>query len=371
MKRVAALRKIKKLFVLILFVLGCLSVLPAEDFYWENPAVITDTDSRFPVTMVSADGNYTYLFWQEVDTKARQIYLSVRIYSSLKNYSENRRFAGPFSYSGEEVPDIYTTAVLKKGTVGVAIMTGLSNLSVFVSTDNCKNFTETKLPAASSITVAPRIYKTGNDSFKLFTSVGEENSFTLFSADSPDGVKWSRFAQFQPALNYRNPFIPVLFASSFGDIVVFQAQYTSAETSRLSYQLYMTVDSSGSGKNWTQPVLITDRNSLAARGGKQFHEFQNQRPGLFEYDGEVYLAWERTDSVNSAIWIEKITAAGVTAGTAEKLSDNGNASRPVMFKYNDSLYLTWFDTRRGRESIYMVKKNGSYWNESRLVEDRN
>ena len=371
MKRVSALRKIKKLFVLILFVLGCLSVLPGEDFYWENPAVITDTDSRFPVTMDSADGNYTYMFWQEVDTKARQIYLSVRIYSSLKNYLENRRFAGPFSYSGEEVPDIYTTAVLKKGTVGVAIMTGLSNLSVFVSTDNCKNFTETKLPAASSITVAPRIYKTGNDSFKLFTSVGEENSFTLFSADSPDGVKWSRFAQFQPALNYRNPFIPVLFASSFGDIVVFQAQYTSAETSRLSYQLYMTVDSSGSGKNWTQPVLITDRNSLAARGGKQFHEYQNQRPGLFEYDGEVYLAWERTDSVNSAIWIEKITAVGVTAGTAEKLSDNGNASRPVMFKYNDSLYLTWFDTRRGRESIYMVKKNGSYWNESRLVEDRN
>ena len=131
MKRVSALRKIKKLFVLILFVLGCLSVLPGEDFYWENPAVITDTDSRFPVTMDSADGNYTYMFWQEVDTKARQIYLSVRIYSSLKNYLENRRFAGPFSYSGDEVPDIYTVAVLKKGTVGVAAMAGLSTLSVF------------------------------------------------------------------------------------------------------------------------------------------------------------------------------------------------------------------------------------------------
>ena len=348
-----------------------LSGLFAADFYWENPVVITDSDSRFPVTLASPDGKHTYLFWQEVDSQARQIYLSVRIYSDLKNYSENRRFAGPFSYSGDEVPDIYTTAVLKKGTVGVAVMTGLSNLAVYVSNDKCKSFTETKLPAASSITVAPRIYASGSDSFRLFTSVGEENSFTIFSADSNDGIKWSRFSQFQPSANYRNPFIPVLLPSSFGDIVVFQAQYTSAETNRLSYQIYMTLDTSRSGKSWSQPLLVTDRNSLPARGGKQFYEYQNQRPVIYEYDDKVYLAWERTDSVNSAIWIENITAAGVAAGSSEKISDAGNASRPVLFEYNNSLYMTWFDTRRGRESIYMVKKNGSYWNETKLVEDRN
>ena len=369
MKKNAAM--LKKLFVLVFYAVCLVSTLVAADFYWENPVVITDTDSRFPVTLSSADKKQTYMFWQEVDTKAREIYLSVRIYSSLKDYSENRRFAGPFSYSGDEVPDIYTAAVLKKGTVGVAVMTGLSNLSVFASTDGCKTFAETKLPAASAITVAPRIYASGSDGFRLFTSVGEENSFTIFSADSPDGLKWSRFAQFQPAANYRNPFIPVLLPASFGDIVVFQAQYTSAETSRLSYQLYMTVDSGKSGKNWSQTVLVTDRNSLPARGGKQFHEYQNQRPTLYEYQGNVYLVWERTDSVNSSIWIETINASGVVAGTAEKLTDGGNASRPVMFEYNDSLYMTWFDTRRGRESIYMVKKDGSYWNESKLVEDKN
>ena len=361
----------KKILILILFALCRFSVLFAADFYWENPVGITDTDSRFPVTVKAADGSQTYLFWQEVDTKARQIYISVRIYSSLKTYSENRRFAGPFSYSGDEVPDIYTAAVLKKGTVGVAVMAGLSNLSVFVSNDKCKSFTESKLPSTSSITVAPRIYATGSDVFRIFTSVGEENSFTIFFADSSDGIKWPRFSQFQPAVNYRNPFIPVLLHTSFGDVVVFQAQYTSAETNRLSYQLYMTVDSSGSGKNWSQPVLITDRNSLPSRGGKQFHEYQNQRPILYEYDGLVYMAWERTDSANSAIWIENITAAGVTAGSAEKISNSGTANRPVLFEYNGSLYMTWFDTRRGRESIYMVKKDGSYWHETKLVEDRN
>ncbi len=368
MKRRSAL--LKKIFFLTILVFTTAFIQPlfSADFYWENPTVITDTDSRFPVTVTAADGKSTYLFWQEVDTKSRQIYISMRKYTSLKEYSENRRFAGPFVYSGDEVPDIYTAAVLKKGTVGVAIMTGLSNLSVYVSNDLGSSFTETKLPAASSITVAPRIYRTGSDTFRIFTSVGEENSFTIFSAESSDGIRWPRFTQFQPAANYRNPFIPVLYSSTFGDIVVFQAQYTSAETNRLSYQLYMTINS---GKGWSAPFLVTDRNSLQSRSGKQFYEYQNQRPGLFEYDGLVYLCWERTDTVNSAIWIENLSVNGVVPGTAEALTSQGSANRPVMFTYNSSLYMAWFDTRRGRESIYMVKKNGSYWNETSLVEDRN
>ena len=143
--------------LLLLIILSCISVsgknlskLFAADFYWENPQIITDTDSRFPVTVTGKDGKSTFLFWQEVDVAKHQIYLSVRQYKTLKNYSENRRFAGPFSYSGDEVPDLYTVSALKKGTVGVAVMTGLSNLSVFVSDDECMTFTETKIPAASA-----------------------------------------------------------------------------------------------------------------------------------------------------------------------------------------------------------------------------
>ena len=100
--------------LLLLIILSCVSVsgknlskLFAADFYWENPQIITDTDSRFPVTISGKDGKSTFLFWQEVDVAKHQIYLSVRQYKTLKNYSENRRFAGPFSYSGDEVPDLY------------------------------------------------------------------------------------------------------------------------------------------------------------------------------------------------------------------------------------------------------------------------
>lgn len=353
-------------FSLILCAFAAGTKLYAADFYWENPKIITDTDSRFPVSLTN--GNSTYVFWQEVDSSAHTISISCRKYDSLKNYTENRAFAGPFSYSGDEIPDIYTAAILKKGTVGIAVMTGLSNISVYVSDDECKTFTESKIQSSSSITVAPRLYATKADSFRLFTSVGEENSFTIFTAESTDGKKWQRLSQFQPAASYRNPFIPVLLPASFGDAVVFQAQYTSAETGRLSYQLYLTIDS---GKGWSQPLLVTGRPSLSQRGRREFHEYQNQRPYLFEFENEVYLAWERTDTVNSTIWIQKITAQGTVADSVEALSSAGSANRPVFFVYNDSLYITWFDTRRGRESIYMSKKNGSYWNESSLVEDRN
>ncbi len=356
----------RKLLFLLLLLLSDFSVAIAVDFYWENPRVITDTDSRFPITL--SNGNETYVFWQEVDSVSHTINLSCRKYNSLNEYSENRAFAGPFSYSGDEVPDIYSAAILKKGSIAVAVMTGLSNISVFVSEDKCQSFTESKIPSAASITVAPRIYTTKEDTFRLFTSVGEENSFTIFTSESGDGIKWPRLSQFQPAAGYRNPFIPVLIPSSFGNLVVFQAQYTSAESGRFSYQLYMTIDS---GKAWSQPLLVSGRTSLSARGRKQFHEYQNQRPILFEYDGEIYLAWERTDVVNSAIWIQKINTEGSIAGSAEEVSSAGSANRPVLFNYNGSLYITWFDTRRGRESVYMAVKSGSFWNESSLVENRN
>lgn len=368
-----AVRKLKKLLITLICLISTAGAFCAETLYWENPLEITSTDSRFPVTL--KNGENSYIFWQEVDTKNKEIYLSCRNYLSLTQFKENRRFAGPFTYSGDEVPDIFTAAVLKNGTVAIALASGFGQLAVFTSTDMCESFESVKLDT-SSIMVAPRIYATRNSGFKMFTSVGEENSFTIFSADSPDGKNWSKFTQFQPAANYRNPFIPVLIPVEGGglgenaplDLVVFQSQYTSAETNRVSYQLYMTTFD---GKTWTPAKLITDRNSLAARTRKEFHRYQNQRPYLFDYNNEIYLSWERTDLTNPEIWIAKLTDSGIDKDSLETIASSGASYRGILFDYKNSLYITWFDTRRGRESIYMSKKNGSYWEESSLVENRN
>ena len=362
----------KLFFILLILFLHAMDV-PAEDFYWERPATITVTDSRFPVTVLGKEK--TYLFWEEIDAKNSQIYLSCRAYYSLENYTENRRFAGPFDYSGGEVPDIYTAAVNNRDTIVVAASTGLSSISVYTSTDGGVSFSESKMKSSdSSIMIAPRVYKTSAGNFKMFTSVGEENSFTIYTSESDDGKKWSRFEQFHPAKDYRNPFIPVMVSTDDYDIVVFQIQYTSAETNRLSYQLYMTtrrVDERGRASEWTQAFLITDKKSLPPSSTREFHSYQNQRAFLFNHKGHVYIAWERAYYQNSAIWLAELDLNGIKNGTAEEISSKGSASRPILFEYKDSLYLTWFDTRRGHESIYMAKKNGNYWSETGLVENNN
>ncbi len=351
----------------LIFALMCsVFCIFAQTLYWENPMVITEADSRFPQTVTNKKDSY--VFWEEIDVKNNQIYISARKYNSLTDYVEKRRFAGPYFYSGEEVPDIYTVALNENGELVVAVMENLGQISVFKSSSDKMEFTQSKLSSGSQVMVAPRVYVTKNNTFKMFTSVGEADTFTIFYADSNDGINWTKFAQFQPVVTYRNPFVPVLISTEKGDVVVFQAQYTSPETNRFSYQLYMTTNFAG---DWSRPVLITDRNSFSGRDRKEFTNYQNQRASLYNYNGTVYLGWERTDSYNSSIWVAQLNDFGMVTGSAEAITTKGNASRPVFFEYDNSLYIDWFDTRRGRESVYMAKKSGSYWNEVSLIEDRN
>lgn len=204
--------KIKKVFLFFVFCLITNVILTAQNFYWENPVAITKTDSRFPVSI--SQNSKSYVFWEEIDTSKKQIYISCRKYDDFNNFSENLRFAGPYLYSGDEVPDIFTVAINKKGVISVAIMEDKGQITIFTSKDEGNSFTKKNMATSSSVMVAPRIYVTKNDGFKIFTSVGEENSFSIFYSDSNDGENWSKFSQFQPAQNYRNPFIPVRFCRS-------------------------------------------------------------------------------------------------------------------------------------------------------------
>ena len=355
----------KKILVSLLFILGVCWMGAAQNFYWENPVTLTKTDSQFPITVSNNTGSY--IFWQEIDSANRQIYLSCRKVEDLKNYTENLKFAGPFSYSGDDVPDIYTVDILDNGTVAVAAITGVSTISVFTTTNGGVSFTESKLKT-SELMVAPRIYRTNANTFKLFTSLGESDSFQIYTADSKDGVTWSRLEIFAPAAPLRNPFVPVLIPYQNGDLVVFQAQYVAPDTGRFSYQLYATNRSSSNG-NWSNAILISDQNSFDARSSRDFYKYQNQRASLFQFNDETWIAWERTQAITSNLWVGRITKDGFVPGSAEELTSQGNASRPSFFNYNDKLYITWFDTRRGRESVYMAKKEGSYWSEESLVEN--
>ena len=134
-----------------------LSRLSAQTMYWEDPVRITKGDARFP--RVATDGTKSCVFWQEIDTRNETIWLSCEYTDARGVQRTNSRFAGPFPYSGR-IPDIYSVALSKKGTLAVAVLSGTKSLSIFVSTDGGAYFTEAKIPRYTEPFVAPQIYAT-------------------------------------------------------------------------------------------------------------------------------------------------------------------------------------------------------------------
>lgn len=361
------IKRIKKIiFSLLLFQLIAAGKLFSQDFYWENPSVITKVDSRFPVTV--NNDTESYLFWQEIDSAKKQIFINLRKYDSLDKYSENLRFAGPFSYSGE-VPQIYSVAVSNKGVLAVVVLSGVSEITVYTSEDKGETFYETVL-SSSNVLISPRIYATKNNGFCLFASDTKEDSFALLFSQSNDGKRWSSLETFTVANQLRNPFIPVLMPVSIGDIVVFQALTFTKETQKWSYQLYSSLRFLGKNE-WSTPKLLTDEKSLPGKLSADYSDYQNQNPFLYKFNNKYYMSWERSSSSNAEIWVAEINENGMIPNTAEAVAVNGNASRGILFDYEGSVFLTWFDTRRGNESVYLAKKNGFIWEEEGLVENRN
>ena len=363
----------KKILIIFLlcFCVNCFS--QAQTFYWENPYVITETDARFPTSQKIQDKNF--LFWQEIDLQKKEIWLSCRRYENIEDYTEFPRFAGPFSYSNE-VPDIYSVAYKEtadgKSTIAVAVLSDISEISIYISSDDGQTFEKSVLKT-NGTSIAPRIYVSRQNKYILFFSENKDNEFTISYCLSDDGKKWSQYKNFTPTATMRNPFIPVLTPTENGDLVVFQSQYTNPQTGRFSYQLYSTY-SKDNGNSWTTPSLLTGSNSLYASETRDFTAFQNQRPYLYNYENNLYLAWERTDTVTSSIWFSQIDKTVPEECTLvkqelQRISESGNASRAILFDYDGKLYLVWFDTRRGKESVYLAQKNGTYWQEQSLVEN--
>lgn len=380
-------KKIKRfIFLFASFLIFSLAAF-CEDFYWESPVSITTSDSRFPVAVTGK--NSSLVIWEEVDTTKKQFYLSCRIYNSLNSFSDNLRFAGPYSYSSDEVPESFTACSNEKGQICIAVMAGPSRIEALYSDNDGASFTKSTLQTANEI-IAPRVFSASDNKFMMFTSFGKEDSFTIYYSQSGDGISWSKFSQFTPSQNFRNPFVPSLVSFENIDIVAFQSQYTSNITNRLSYQIYITLKEKN-GK-WKTPVMVTDSKSLISKGTKEFYEYQNQRPYLYKKDSSVYLLWERTESTNASIYLADVTgfinslisseensissaadffASGLSSANISIVAENGNSSRAIPFEYNSALCVTWFDTRRGKESVYFASQKGAYWQESALAVNNN
>ncbi len=362
-------KSIKKVFLLVSFIFFyqfASQNLSARDFYWENSLKLTSTDSRFPSTVYN--DKVSAVFWQETDSVEKKIYLSSQVYQGNNSWKNIDRFAGPFYYSGE-IPDLYSAVIQDSGRIAIAALSDVNTISVYLSDDGGYSYSSLSLPKQAQPLLAPRIYSMSDNSFIIFTALGQNESFSMLYSKSSDGKNWSAFERFAPSENYSNPFIPVLVKIPGGDMVVFQAQHSA--NLRLSYQLYSTVSKDG-GKTWTQPEMVTGAQSLKSDSSGQFFNYNNQRPSLYVYDNKVFMAWERTyyTSDNSHIWVQSLDFSGMPSGNLQELSLSGTANRPLFFEFEKALSLVWFDTRNGSEAVFFSQKKGVLWDEISLSSGR-
>lgn len=118
----------RRIFVLSFFSVFLFSGFSVEKFWWNQPRPASVKNSVFPKS--AGNGEKSFFFWQEVDGKNRNIWLSARAVDSSGTWSDFPRFAGPFEYAGSEIPDIYSAAMTKNGTVAVAVQASGSKLNV-------------------------------------------------------------------------------------------------------------------------------------------------------------------------------------------------------------------------------------------------
>lgn len=342
------------------------SFVYATDFYWENPQKISTANTTFPVTV--AGNTVGAVFWQEIDnlsTDKGTIWLSAQIKSfsdTESSWQTKERFAGPFSYQGK-IPQIFSATINDNDDICVVVLSDTNIISIYTSSDYGKTFTHTRLPQENSQLVAPRVFQSASGGFSIFAVRGTEETFSLYYAQSLDGIIWSDFKIFEPSKNLGNSFLPVLKKiSDNSQIVVFQSAYTA--NNRITYQLYSSV-SNDQGKRWSEPFLLTNQSLLS----ENFLTYTNQRPFLHIFNNKIYMAWERqkVSSGQINVFVAELDTDGKILGTIEQVNSSRSPARqPVLFDYNNILSLLWADTRRGTEQIYLLQKNGILWDDTQL-----
>ncbi len=340
-----------------LIALGASSIFP-QTLYWENPKPVTSSsvDCRFPtaVSGTTKKSPVSAAFWEEIDKEKKEIHISISTSTDSVNWSAGKRFAGPFSYSGE-IPEIYSAALNTKGTMAVAVLSGLNEISVFTSSD-ASNFKQTKLPEQDVPLVGPRIFATSSDTFVLFATKGKNESFSLVYSTSKNGSDWTDFSPFNFSFpGASNPLIPYLAPVNGGDMIAFQAHYSSG--SHYSFQIFTSL-SKDSGKTWSEPVMATE--TVAS-----YQNYSNQRPVIQTFGKESFIAWERSpfNSSNTSVYVGKISADGKLLSEPDLLSTTPGSLHPEFFVFNDSLYLMWTESQGSNNKMYMSQRLDLFWDD--------
>ena len=335
------------------------------DIYWENPEIISSNDARFHKT--ASGGGTAAVVWHEFikqDKETGLVYLSMASTKDGENWNKKERFAGPFQYTGNEVP-VCSVAVDKKGTIFIAVSSDDNAVNIFISNDLGESFREIIQKTSFNMTVGPRLFIKEDGAPILFVTKESGESLSIFYSVSDSLYNWSEFVQLAPEPGFDLNFLPSFISKDGVEYVVYQSFIVKQ---RSTYQLFLKKSFDG-GRTWGDAVHLTEINEEVSGRNVNSDFFDNQRPNVKLDSDTLTVVWERRylNDQNPQIYLGRYTLDGIIKGDAEKVSAGGrNCNYPVIADYRGKEIITWFDNRMGDYRIVAAENTGIFWQDRDL-----
>jgi hypothetical protein len=368
------------------------SLWAQDSLVLDNPRVFSPADGSFPKTAASRD--LAVAAWQETERSGTRVagggvFISIAVRgASNDDWTVRRRVAGPFPFSREDAPSIFSLLVDKAGRIFICTARSPSRTEIYFSDNRGETFnlraisTQTADPAALPVSgtgtpsgefdtdgeiLVPRLFQTADGGYLMLIVRTEGETLSLYRARSNDGLDWS--GGFRPFVDapLRLNFLPAHAALGKKDFVVFQS-FIPGSINRPSFQLYIMTSDDG-GRTWSAARRLTDFIDPVSNTTASPDAFGNERAHLSLFEDKLFLVWERRyGSSYPSIYGVLLDSDGQPAERPERISTASNAAsgNPIGFSYKNKRYACWFDNRTGNNSVYLGRRLPFEWENMEL-----
>ncbi len=358
----------KKIVLILLLLFSGAHLFGQVDFYWENEKTLSRGNARFP--QVVATEEEMVAVWQEFDENRGTVTFYTISSPDGIAWSSPAAVTDPVDYYWEDQVSLFSLLATASGDFYLAFHESERNIAVYERTGGDPAFRRQGEISSSTTNLAPRLFERGDGGLILFSTrssfadlaVGTGSDLQITYSEW-DGSLWTDPQVFVNREDLNWNFLPDFHSWQGRDYVVFQSLFTGT---RITWQIYMQIRESGS-REWSEPILITDRDEMydGVTQGAVF--WDNQRPEITSDSRGLVLTWERHFSqLSPQIYTARLDGEGRAEGNFTPVTTGYryNAA-PRYFEYRGENYVLWFDNRDGNQ-VVMTDLKTSYLGGDRM-----
>ena len=343
-----------------------------KSFFWENAKEISDGDSYFPQAVSS--GKKSFVFFEQADKKSKNVRISYSECENSKNWSGIKNLGGKIAYSGEKVPDIFSAAVSKNGTVAVSVLdSSFENenssenqngiLKVFCLKNNLRGDTKSGTKSGKknalkgdSDIIAENILKGDSE---IDSGTGSQSGSKSSSENSENPENWSVF--YFPRTE-KHIVSSRIFADGDGFILFVSLGEGSQSLTDSSFSLLYS--ESADGENWSGLKTFSAARGIsnplspffAKISGRDFVFFEGWL-GSDPSSSQIYCSIKysgKYSGIFSGGWSEPVLVTGeISVFDGENYGDFKNF-RPFVLSDGKETKIAWERSEKSSETAFVM-----------------